>query len=82
MEPTNVTKRDMKLMNATCALDTSINEGKGSGAPVIRDMIGKYNMKVYATILLLGVSNTLIFGLIITLGVEKSLHKIMIYEVR
>jgi hypothetical protein len=44
-------------------------------------MIGKYNTKLYAVIFLLGVSNTLIFGLIITLFVKKPLHKIIAYEV-
>jgi hypothetical protein len=85
MEPTKVTKRDKKFMNATCADDTSISEGNGKGAPTINDIIGKYSMKLYATILLLGVSNTLTFdGLIITflLFVKKPLHKIIAYEVR
>lgn len=79
MDPTNVTNRERKLMNATCALDTSMSEGNGSGAPTIRDIIGKYNMKLSAVTFLLGVSNTLIFfGLIITLlVVKKSLHKIL-----
>jgi hypothetical protein len=69
-------------MNATCALDTSIREGNGKGAPTNVDMIGKYNTNEYATIFLLCVSNTFTFGLIITLFVDKPLHKIMIYEVK
>jgi hypothetical protein len=81
MEPTNVTSNERKFTNATCADDTSMSEGNGRGAPVIRDMIGKYNTKLYAVIFLLGVSNTLIFGLIITLFVKKTLHKIIAYEV-
>lgn len=69
-------------MNATCALDTSISDGNGNGAPTREDIIGKYKIKQYAVIFLLGVSNTLIFGLIITLFVDKPLHKIIPYEVR
>ena len=63
MEPTRVTNNDRKLMKATCALDTSINEGNGNGAPTREDIIGKYNIKQYAVIFLLGVSKTLILGL-------------------
>ena len=40
MDPTNVTNKERKFMNATCALDTSMSDGKGNGAPTKLDIIG------------------------------------------
>lgn len=38
MEPTNVINNDRKFMKATCSADTSIRDGKGSGAPTVADI--------------------------------------------
>ena len=37
IDPTNVTNNERKFMNAICALDTSMREGNGNGAPTNED---------------------------------------------